>query len=202
MNACLGKPAWERAPLLGHNLVRLLYLDEAGTDRGASTLVVAGILVHGDRDWPEIDKRISALIEKHISIADRPGIIFHATDIFHGSRRFDRRKPEWTLDKRMAILRDLATIIEDMALPVVAGGYNKDGFGTGILEPIDNQPTHKGNLIHNVAAMDCLIWADRWLEQCSPSELATVVHEDGSTLPKRLIKNSVRLLRSPELLDQ
>lgn len=60
-------------PLLGHNLVRLLYLDEAGTDHGASTLLVAGVLVHGDFEWPEIDRRIRALIEKYIPAIDRFG---------------------------------------------------------------------------------------------------------------------------------
>ena len=74
------------APLLGHNLVRLLYLDETGTTVHTNFLSVAGVIVHGDFEWPEVDKRIAALIEKYISEPDRRlDFVFHATDIFHGS---------------------------------------------------------------------------------------------------------------------
>ena len=48
------------APFLGKNLVRLVYLDEGGTDLKAPVLTVAGVLVHGDQQWPEIDRRILA----------------------------------------------------------------------------------------------------------------------------------------------
>jgi hypothetical protein len=86
---------WAR-PLLGYNLVRLVYLDEGGSDLKAPILSVAGVLVHGDVEWPQVERRIVALIEKYIPEPDRVRFIFHATDIFfHGSGYFDRRKPEW-----------------------------------------------------------------------------------------------------------
>jgi hypothetical protein len=189
-----------RAPLLGHNLVRLLYLDEAGIDHGAPAMCVSGVLVHGDNQWPEIDKRIGALIEKYIPYQDRLGFVFHATDLFHGSRYFDRRLPQWTQKLRWTILAELAAIIDELHLPVVAGTYQKDKFGIGILAP-DMPQKHRGNLMHDSAAMDCLIWADRWLAKYAPAELATVVHEDG-TPAKQLIKHTVRLLRDGDrLLD-
>jgi hypothetical protein len=159
-SSCIGS---ERAPLLGHNLVRLLYLDEAGSDHRASSLVVAGILVHGDREWPNIDRRMEALVEEYIPPSDRVGFVFHATDIFHGARYFHKDKPEWPRERRLTLLCDLATIIDDLHLSVVSGGYTKEGFGDGILEPRNNTAERKGNLIHNIATMDCLIWADRWL---------------------------------------
>jgi hypothetical protein len=43
--------------------VRLLYLDEAGTSEDAKFLTVAGVLVHGDRQWPKVDAAILALID-------------------------------------------------------------------------------------------------------------------------------------------
>ena len=202
MNAYPGNPAWERAPLLGHNLVRLLYLDEAGSDRGASTLIVAGVLVHGDRDWPEINRRMDRVIEKYVPPADRGDFIFHAKDVFHGAGYFNRTKPEWAnRDRRLNLMSDFADIIDELHIPIVAGGYKKHGFGSGISEIAEALPDHKENLIHNMAAMDCMIWADRWLEHFAPSEMATVVHEDG-TKAKRLIKNSVLLARNEHLLDR
>jgi hypothetical protein len=185
----------------GRNLVRLLYLDETGTSARASFLSVAGVIVHGDYEWPEVDRQIEALIEKYIRAPDRLGFVFHATDIFHGSAYFDRRKPEWaTMDQRWPILLDLATIIDDLSLPIVAGMYRKAKFGLGLLAPQDQKHGPKARLIHNVAAIDCLIAADRWLERFAPTELATVVHEDG-TPAKPLIKLSVQVLRSTERMS-
>jgi hypothetical protein len=198
-----------RAPLLGHNLVRLVYLDEGGIDRKAPVLTVAGVMVHGDRQYPEIDARILKLIEKYIPAQDRPGFVFHATDVFHGSNYFDRRKPEWdSPEKRIPVLNDLAAIIDDLHLPIVAGNYEKKTYGHA-LDPANKEdagvllalsdPEFKVKMIHSAAAIDCLLWADKWLAKYAPTELATVVHEDG-TPAKRLIKRIARVLRSKELL--
>jgi hypothetical protein len=190
------------APLLGHNLVRLVYLDEGGTDFKAPVLSVAGVLVHGDFEYPEIDKRILALIDKFIPEQDRLGFCFHATDIFHGSRYFDRRKPQWdSLEKRIPILDGLATIIDDLHLPIVAGNYQKAKYGAE--NPIWDIPPDdqlKGKFLHSSALMDALMRADKWLERYAPTELATVIHEDG-TPAKKMIKNIVRTMRSRDLMQ-
>ena len=121
---------------------------------------------------------------------------FHAKDIFHGSGFFDQRKPEWDSDeKRWPVLLDLAQIIEDLTLPVVAGTYRKETFGGGILK--EETKLFQHNMIQDIAALDCLLWADRWLAAFAPDELATVVHEDG-TAAKKLIKATVRVARSEE----
>jgi hypothetical protein len=189
------------APLFGQNLVRLIYLDETGTTSRATFLSVAGVILHGDYEWPGVDERIVALIERYIPEPDRLGFVFHATDIFHGSGYFDRRKPEWeTTDQRWPILLELAQIIDDLCLPIVAGTYRKDKYGLGVLAPDDLQRAAKAGLIHTSAAMDCLIWADRWLARFAPTELGTVVHED-STRAKPLIKRSVQTLRSAARME-
>jgi hypothetical protein len=83
----------DRAPMLGQNLVRLVYLDEAGIDFQAPFLCVTGVIVHGDRQWPEVDKRIGALIEKYVDEPQlRPSFVFHAKGILHGNGYFDRDK--------------------------------------------------------------------------------------------------------------
>ena len=189
------------APLSGRNLVRLLYLDEAGTTRSATFVAVSGVMVHGDHEWPEVTKRIDALIERHVPALDRPGFIFHATDIFHGSGYFDRRKPEWaTPDQRWPILVDLAAIIEELHLPIMLGGYQKDEFGIGMVELQQETSSEKDAFIQNVSVVDCLLRADQWLDRYAPSELATVVHEDG-TSAKPMIKRTLKGLRSTMTMD-
>jgi len=185
-----------RAPLYGHDLVRLLYLDEAGSDFKAPFGCVAGVLVHGDGHWPEIDRRIAELIVKYVPPPDQDGFVFHATDVYHGSGYFDRRKPEWDRsEKRHPILCDLAKIIEDLALPIVIGAYERGRFGLGLLSP-ETTPRGKNDLIQSVGVADCLVWADRWLAEYAPDQLATVVHEDKQE-SKQAIKQIVRTLRSP-----
>ena len=61
--------------------MRLVYLDEAGTTSTATSLAVAGVIVHGDDQWPKVDRRIVELIEKYIPEEDRLGFVFHATDL-------------------------------------------------------------------------------------------------------------------------
>ena len=186
------------APFLGYNLVRLVYLDEAGTDFKAPVLAVAGVLVHGDYQWPEVDKRIRSLIDQFIPESDRPGFVFHATDIFHGSGYFDRRKPAWdAFEKRVPIINGLAAIIEDLRLPVVSGHYTKSKYGVGILTGQESLKS-LGAMVHGNAAADCLMQADKWLAKFAPDELATVIHEDGAAT-KFLIKRSVSVLRDPAL---
>jgi hypothetical protein len=202
VSAPLARCGSGRAPLLGHNLVRLVYLDEGGTDFKAPVLSVAGVLVHGDYEYPNIDERILALIDQFIPEKDRLGFVFHATDIFHGSGYFDRRKPQWDNPaKRFPILDGLATIIDDLHLPIVAGNYQKAKYGTE--HPIWDVPPDdklKGKFLHSSAVMDALMRADKWLEKYSPTELATVVHEDG-TPAKKMIKNIVRTMRSRDLMQ-
>jgi hypothetical protein len=199
MSAAISKYGF--APLLGHDLVRLLYLDEGGSDRKAPFLSVAGVMVHGEKEWPEIDRRVLDLIEKHIPENDHIGFVFHATDIFHGSGYFDRRKPEWEdREKRTQILNDLAAVIDDLNLPIVTSNYQKDMFAPSVEEFV-GRPGLKGNLMQSIAAMDCLRAADYWLEHHAPSDLAVVTHEDGTEV-KPLIKKYVRIMRNKSLMER
>lgn len=188
-----------RAPLLGHNLVRLLYLDEAGTDHRAPFISVAGVLVHGDTQYPEIERRILALADKYIPEPDRLLTVFHATDIFHGSGYFDRRKPEWSdQEKRIRMLDELAKIIDDLHLPVIFGNYERAKFESGKYT-IEGTAQDRTDLLHDVAILDCLARTDKWLARYAPDELAAIYHED---LPrnKERIKQAARIARSPALI--
>jgi hypothetical protein len=186
------------SPLAGNDFVRLLYLDESGTNPSHPNVVVAGVLIDGDKDWPEVDQRIVKLIEKYVEPARRLGFVFHATDIYHGSGYFDRRKPQWeNHDSRNAVLVDLARILSDLSIPVIVGVYGREITTPNLA---DWAPDRHTDAMLTCATVDCLIRADRWLEDYAPDKLATVVHEDG-TKAKRLIKGAVRLCRSADYMN-
>jgi hypothetical protein len=80
-----------RASLCGENLVRLAFLDESGRSRHEPIIVVAGILINGDRTYRRLCERLEAIVTEFISAHDRPGFILHAKDIFQGTGYFKDR---------------------------------------------------------------------------------------------------------------
>lgn len=182
--------------------MRLVYLDEAGTDHTAPVVGVGGVVIHGDRGWSHVDARIRGLINKYVTDpALREHFVFHAKDIYHGSKYFDRRKPEWAdREKRNAVLWDLTTIIRDLNIPIVFGRYERANPLWGEIVRADITPGDLTNFLHQMAASDCLSQTDRWLAAHAPEELATIVHEDG-TPAKALIKRTIKMLRSPTEIE-
>jgi len=177
--------------------MRLLYLDEAGISAKESGLCVAGILIHGDYEAPAVEQRLEELISRYIPEQDRVGFVFHATDIFHGSKYFNRE--DWSRETRLQILADLAGIIDELHLPVVVGMYQKETFGIGVPEVHTADHSTKRPLIQTTSALDCIVWADRWLRKYAGDEKAMVIAEDTDRV-KRLMKASVKLFRTPALL--
>jgi len=104
--------------------VRIGFLDESGRSKYEPSLVVAGVIVHGDRSYRAIRDHLLEIATQHIPLADRDGFIFHATDIFHGAGYF-KDKETWEPPKRFAILRELAAIPAKFSLPVVFGNVRK-----------------------------------------------------------------------------
>jgi hypothetical protein len=187
-----------RPPPLGRNLVRLVYLDEAGISRGESAMCVAGVIIHGDQQSTEVQRKLDEIIQKHIPASDRLGFVFHATDIFHGSRYFDR--PKWPRDDRIAILRDLAALIEEFHLPIVVGAYVKETFGGGAVPP-DLADDKKIALMQSMAVMDCAVQADRWLARYAGDENAMLIAEDADRVKKQ-IKRLIMTLKHPERMKE
>lgn len=46
--------------------MRLVYLDEAGIDAKSPMLAVSGVLVHGDSQYAEVNRRILKLVDKYV----------------------------------------------------------------------------------------------------------------------------------------
>ena len=66
----------------GHRLVRLAFMDEAGTSRREPFVVVAAVMIHADTQLIPVEECLEELVEKHIPEGDRDGFVFHATNIW------------------------------------------------------------------------------------------------------------------------
>ena len=179
--------------------MRLIYLDEAGikhNEKEDPILCVAGVILHGDNQWKEVEKAISAVVSDWLPPADREGFIFHATDLYHGSRYWDREV--WRQEIRNEILADLVGIIKKLGIPVIYHEIKKAEFGKGVLTDENLDPEQKRILMQGVAAAQCMAWADMWIKANFPSENAMVIAEDSDRV-KLPLKRAAPLLRDSRL---
>jgi hypothetical protein len=65
--------------------VRIAFLDESGRSAPEKIIVVAGVVVHGDRSYRKVEEALRQLVADTIPTGDRDGFLFHATDLFHGN---------------------------------------------------------------------------------------------------------------------
>ena len=191
--------------LAGSDLVRLVYLDEAGTSASEPTVVVAGVAVHGDREWIQVDNRIAELVDRYVQPPYREKFVFHAKDIFHGTGYFDRNS--WPREKRWEVLAEIVKIPAQLNLPVFFGKVDKDKFQRAVSEDGAQEVGKKeeSDVTHMIAFADCATSVERWLRQYASDELGMLIAEDADRV-KRLIKRIVGDMRAKSLpqkiLDQ
>lgn len=173
-------------------LVRLIYIDEAGVSNPSQEpyLVVSGVILNGDQDWHQIDRHVKSLVRKHIPEDDQFDFIFHAMDIWHGSRYFDRNK--WPREKRQEILTDLAKIPAKFNLTIVTGFVARipaiaraARYAREIgVEPPSIASTNM--MIHADAFALMAKSVDRWMRRNAPREVAMLVAENTGRVQSML----------------
>src|SRR5258706_338524 len=134
------------APLLGANLTRFVYLDEAGiSGKQEPWLVVGGVLVDGDTQLDDLYREIEVVSERHLPQDYRDeDIILHAGDLYGGNGHFDEgRDPYWTMEKRHAVLADLAKIPDKTDILIAGAPMDMSQFDSDIYIPISERDEHK-----------------------------------------------------------
>ena len=157
--------------------VRFVYIDESGISIHETFLVVAGVIIHADSQWIPTEQRIRALMDKYVPEADRPrDFVFHASDLFHGSKAFkDRQK--YPLERRLQAFREILSIPSQIHLPVVFGWTRKDQ------SPDRSKRLRRQDIAfeHAHALSLCVIGAERFMRKfAAPFELATLTVEDNT----------------------
>src|SRR5689334_2437387 len=104
--AAYGRPALGGGPLIGDKIVRMVFLDEAGTGNPAKEpfVVVAGVIIHADQQWKAIENHLFQMMQRHspIPFGELPyNYCFHATELFSGGKIFARelvpREQRWAI---------------------------------------------------------------------------------------------------------
>ena len=175
--------------LLGNNLARFAYLDEAGISNKAQEpwLVVGGVLVHADDQLNKVITELDGVVERHIPEKFRPGLVLHASDIYGGNGKvFDSRlNPEWTLEKRLAILADIAKIPEKTNILVTATPLERATLPDQMIG-VDDQVWDSTVAAITMAYGSCLLEVDVWLRENAKRENCMVIMEDNPQARHRI----------------
>jgi hypothetical protein len=162
-------------PLASGNIMRIVYLDEAGTSQNESVTLVVGAIINADLQVIQIQDYLNSLIEKCIPQEDRGGFVFHAKDIFHGSGYFSDRV-KWSFETRIEILKDILASFQLYKIPISIGYF------------IDPDISQGRSIIirHAMAYMECFAAIETYMRNFAPNELAMVIAEDHPTMKKYL----------------
>jgi hypothetical protein len=179
--------AFGGGPLRGDKIVRLVYLDEAGISNPAHEpwLVVAGIVINADKQFKLIESYLDELVKKHIPQEKRAGFSFHAMELFHGNKSFDRNI--WPLEKRLEILDDLVAIPKMFDIPICFGSIPRVLFRwQREKEKPGEKPARIEQRAHAEAFFKCVIQTELVMRAIAQDEVAMLIAEDREPVRKML----------------
>jgi hypothetical protein len=180
----LNPPHTTGGQLHGDRIVRLIYLDEAGISNPAQEpmMVVAGIALNADNQFKAVETHLDELVRKHIPEDQRPGFVFHAMEVFHGTKRFDRGI--WPFEKRLEILDDLAAIPKKFDLPICFGGTDRISMPQLLKGPAT--PPLIEQIAHAHAFFKFVMQMEVVMRATIQNEVAMLIAEDREQVRKML----------------
>lgn len=189
--------------LEGDNLVRLVYVDEAGLSNPAQEpyLVVAAVIVDGDRQLRGVMRHLDKIVDRHIPEEHRANFSFHATHLFNwGGPVFTKNNPDWPIEKRWLIADELAAIPKKQGLQITFGSVERAKFPHSV--PAENlSPKDRVVGAHVTAYMVCALNVDHWLRQHTQDEICMMVVENNEQA-KTLIRETQNYNQRPELVGE
>lgn len=168
----------------GDRLVRFVYLDESGIGNAKQErfVVTAGVMVHADVQWKPLEEFLQALVEEVIRPEDRHDFYFHATDLFHGTKKTHR--DIYPKELRWDVLRRLCSAVEKFQLPVVVGFVDRTN-------PLFRGMGSRDTAIHAqiTTAGLCLLQVEEYMQEIAyAGELASMVFENNEQCRARIKK--------------
>lgn len=176
--------------LLGTNIMRKAFLDEAGISRPKDEpfVVTAGVVIHGDSQWMPVSDYLQEMIDEY----EPPEGFFHAFKLYGGLSPYERDNG-WGEDKRFEVLEQLAHIPEDFDLPVVYGIAERAKVAKKYPE---KSPAEADKFAHLSSAVICMMQVERYMRMVAQTELAEVVIEDSPHI-REAIKDASRFFKNP-----
>ena len=178
--------------------MRLTYLDDAGLfNSGQEPFIVAGgVMIDADRQMIAVEEHLAALVTKYIPEEDRDGFIFHAMELWSGSRYFKKHKDAWPLDRRMDVLRDLAAMPETFDLAVCWGFHDRElipryNFPES-LSVFDRERAVYADVISRICDT-----VESVMRECFSDEVTILICEDRDSV-RAILKEMHSIYRDPK----
>ncbi|HEX4764817.1 MAG TPA: DUF3800 domain-containing protein [Lichenihabitans sp.] len=179
--------------------MRIAYLDESGRSRGEPVIVVAGVIVNGDRTYRKLEAALRIIASEELPKEDAQSFIFHAKELLHGGGYFHRDR--WPSEKRHVILMRLAKLPAEFALPVVFGHIGKQEYRASLGHSAIAAAGRNSDEVvdvaeHMTAFARVEIAVERQMHLFSRDEICMVIAEDTDRV-KRAVKEAHAILRDP-----
>lgn len=180
--------AFGGGPLVeGASFVRWAHIDEAGISKNDKVASVAGILSEPDRHYHALAAKLRELEQSVPEPLRRGGLIFHAKDIWHGNKRFDKdlwAKHGWDIERRRSLVLRLCEIPVEFELPVIMGLAEKEDKAWDLVVKsgmVKNFTADRG--YYAVAFLLCCVMLEAFMREHVPSqEVAHIVAEDTNEM--------------------
>jgi hypothetical protein len=165
--------------LEGSNIVRMIYLDDAGISNPLHEpfVVVAGVMVEADTQWLALERYLEGMADTYAPPGQRNGFYFHATELFSGGGFFPREK--YPREERWKILDELVAIPKKFKLPIAAGWVERAKLATKHPDlDIATLTVHAQTIAFTLATFG----ADHYLRNgidVKPGEVGSIVMENN-----------------------
>lgn len=168
--------------LSGSNIVRIVYMDEAGRGNvnDEPHFVVACAITHPDTQWHSLRRHYVDLANDVFDLRGGNALdeyVFHAKDVWHGSNDFSRSK--FSLQERMNILERLSQIPALYDVPICVSIIDRKKLAEKCSNlTVSMSPKGIRVFEHAYTYAIALQYVDSWMQENCPSEVALVTAED------------------------
>jgi len=180
--------------------MRFVYLDESGIGdpQREPYVVVAGALVHADKQLLKLERYLRDLVDEYVPKEQRAGFCFHARELMYGSgpgTAFDRKSyPE---ERRLLALEELCSLVVQFDLPLVMGFRERAALAAAYPANSSSEHTIACQVASSTA---CLISVERYMRGGdNETEVATLVYENNDQA-RKLIRETQNALKSEEFV--
>jgi hypothetical protein len=152
-------------------------MDESGTSKGQSNLVVAGVIIHADKQLGPAEDVLNAIVEEYVAPAHRERFVIHAADLYHCNRK---KLPPELHDQELsrAMLMDVAKVPARLKLLVCEGHVRKERFST-VYSPAASNPHDLLVAMHAAAIAITACSVERYMRARAKSEVAWLFMENN-----------------------
>lgn len=171
--------------------MRFVYLDEAGISPNETAVVVAGVIVDGDRQFRQLEARIQELVEEYVTEEKRLDFAFSAKELANGGKTFVRGV--YPANRRLEALRKIAAIPAEFFLPIVVGFDRKSPHPAFKKMSVEQ----RASVMQWIAYSQCVIAAEVYMRRLSRIDKVAICIVEDNHSARRAIKHMRGLLRRP-----